>query len=65
MMNVFLLQETKNLGQYWSFLKSSDFEMLAIFLSLKIPGVQKLRAWRTFGVGFTWNAPWPEGQITS
>ena len=36
-------------------------DVLAISLSLKIPGVQKLRAWRTSGVGFTWNAPWPLG----
>ena len=44
-----------------SFLKSSDFEysnFLATSLSLKIPGIQKLRALCTFSVGFARNALW-------
>ena len=36
--------------------KSVTGSVSSRILSLKIPGVQKLRAQPTFGIGFTWNA---------
>ena len=56
--HVFLLQENKNFGQEMNILKVIITQILSSSLSLKIPGLRKLRDRRTFGVGLSRNAPW-------